>query len=710
MTTEDRPDKPDIAVSNTAVGATTSVQAHTITGGVHLHATPDRPTPRQLPPAPRGFVGRTDRLADLDNLSDAATGGLCVIDGTGGIGKTWLALTWAHHNRHRFPDGQLFADLHGFSPTDGPAQPAEILAGFLEALGIERDHQPTDPDRRADLYRSHLADKRVLLVLDNAATTDQVTPLLPGGDRCAVLVTSRNHLLGLASRTGVRPIHLDVLTDTEAHALLTTALGHADEPAITELVGLCGGFPLALGLIAARADPRLPLRDTVAELRMLGLDALDSEDRTAGLPTVLSWSLRHLTDRRREAFALLGVAPGPDIGLPGAAALLGLPDRETHAVLRALTEASLMDRTAGGRYAMHDLVRAYATTIAADLPAETRESALRRVVDFYTHTAYTADRLLGPVAYPARLYAPAAGPVSHRLPDITAAWAWFDGEHACLLAAQRTAIAQRWHPTVWQLALRLSAFHLRRGHAHDRLVVWRAAAVAAAHQTNIAIHVDALCQLGSALSALGHDEEAVARVGEALALAEHHRDHCGQADAHRELAGVWGRRGDPQRALAHAHHALDLYHEAGKPTLEAHALNAVGWYAAHLGDHDTAREHCRAALALHRLYLNSIGEAATLDSLGYIAHHSGRHAEAIDHYRQALAIFRATGSLVESAEVLDGLGHPHSALGQVDEAREVWREALDLCRDQHRDDAATRVQQQLDALNRLADAPLDHAH
>jgi TIR domain/NB-ARC domain len=373
--------------------------------------------PRQLPGAPGLFTGRGTELAALTDATtttpDAgATVVISAIRGTGGIGKTWLALAWAHRNLHRFPDGQLFVDLHGFSPTGAPAHPVDVLGGFLDAVGVDRDRQPTDPDRRAELYRSVVADKRMLIVLDNAATTDQLIPLLPGGHRCTVLITSRNQLRGLIARHGARPIRLDVLTDAEAHTLLATALGPAraaaDAAAIAELIGLCGGFPLALGLTAARAiaDPHLPLADTVADLHALGLDALDSEDPTASLPTVLSWSLRHLTQQQRQVFALLGVAPGPDTGLPAAACLTGLPERAAQVLLRTLADASLLDRTPGSRYAMHDLVRAYATTVADDLPAAVRETALRRVLDFYTHTAHAADRLL----YPHRDFVPVDPP------------------------------------------------------------------------------------------------------------------------------------------------------------------------------------------------------------------------------------------------------------------------------------------------------------
>jgi tetratricopeptide (TPR) repeat protein len=701
-----------VEVLNTVAGATVSsvVQARTVTGGVHHHypAFPTRLVPRQLRPAPYGFVGRVDHLADLDRRAsafpDKERGAVVVISaigGTGGIGKTWLALTWAHRNLDRFPDGQLFVDLRGFSSTGRPAHPVDVLGGFLEALGVDRDRQPNDPERRAELYRSLVADRRMLVVLDNAATTDQITPLLPGGHQCTVLVTSRNHLRGLVARHGARPIHVDVLTDLEAHTLLAATLGQdrADTEAVAELTELCGGFPLALGLIAARtaADPHLPLRDTIAELRALGVDALDSEDPTASLSTVLSWSLRRLTPRQRQVFALLGIAPGPDSGLPAVTALTGLPERETYAVLRALADASLVDRIPGGRYAMHDLVRAYATTVTDDLPAEVRETALRRVLDFYANTTHTADQLLDPHRGPAPLDPPTPG-ARHPLPDVPTALAWFDAEHACLLAAQLTATAFAWYSTVWHLAWDLDTFHYRRGHRHDRLTVLQAAADAAAHLSAPITHIHAQRSLGYANAELGRHDDAIDHLHQALTLAEHHHDRDQQARTHYVLARAWELRGDDRQALHHARRTLDLHRGLGQSVWEAAGLNAVGWYAARLRDYDSARAHCQAALTLHRHHHNPDGEAGTLDSLGYIDHHSGHHTQAVTHYHQALVLFRDQGNSYQVADTLDRLGHPHAALGQTELARAVWREALRLYREQGRDDDTARVQRQLDDL------------
>jgi DNA-binding SARP family transcriptional activator/tetratricopeptide (TPR) repeat protein len=662
--------------------------------------------PRQLPVAPAWFVGRHDELDRLDTAKDPGSDGggivlILSIGGVGGIGKTWLALRWAHRNLHRFPDGQLFVDLRGFSPEGRPVPAVDVLGRFLDALGVDRDQQPADLDRRAELYRSTVAGKRMLVVLDNAATSDQVTPLLPGGRDCTVVVTSRKQLRGLIARHGARPVHLDVLSDTDARALLDTTLGAdrtaGDERAVAELIAGCGGFPLALGLIAARAaaDPRLPLGEAAAELRALGVDALDSDEPTASLPAVLSWSLDHLTDPQRQAFALLGIAPGPDIGLPAATHLTGLPERETHAVLSALTEASLIDRSPGGRYSMHDLVRAYA---GGALPAEVRHSALRRVLDFYTHTAHAAERLLYAHRGPAQLDPPVLGVSPQPLPDGQAALAWFDTEHACLIAAQQVAGAHGWHSTVWWLAWTVDTYLFRRGLRHDRLAVWLAAAEAAAALGDVAARTNAHRSLGRCLADLGSHEEAVEHLHQALTLAEQQPDLTQQAHTHHALARAWELRGDDRRALEHTRLALDIHRGLDQPVWEADALNGVGWFSARLGDYDAAREHCRAALDLHRVHGNLDGQANTLDSLGFIDHESGRHRQAVDHYRQALTLYRRLGNTYQVADTLDRLGEPLATLGDPGQARAAWQEALELYEDQGRRDNAARVRQHLSAL------------
>ncbi|MEV6235210.1 BTAD domain-containing putative transcriptional regulator [Lentzea sp. NPDC051838] len=655
-----------------------------------------RLVPRQLPAAPVPFVGRGEELDSLD-----ATGGTVVISavaGAGGIGKTWLALHWAHRHAERFPDGQLFVDLRGFSPDTSPLEPGTVLRGFLDALGVEDDRTPSGTDERAALFRSLVADRRMLIVLDNAATADQVVPLLPGAGQCTVVVTSRRVLNGLVTRYGARHLDLHLLSDAEAHALLEQRLGAArlaaEPDAVTALLGYCRRFPLALGILAGRAatQPHLRLADLAGEVREFGVDALDDDDPAASLPVVLATSYQALTAEQQEVFGLLGVAPGPDIGLAAAASLTGLSQARASRVLRALQEASLLERGADGRYSMHDLIRSYAATKA---PGDLRDAALDRVVDFYLTTAHAADRLLNPARPPIQVSAHGS---PHPLEDASAALSWLAAEHACLLAAQHTAAARQRHEVVWQLAWTLATFHYRGGHPHDEVAVWKVAAESTARLPDPGSHCRALRSLGSAHALLGEQEEAVRQLKQALVLAEQHGDLTQQAHTHHALTWTLTRSGDDREALNHARRTLDLHRALGEPLRVARSLNAVGWAAAQLGDHATARAHCLEALELHRVHRNPSGEATTSDSLGYVEHQTGNHRQSVEHYRRSLVLYRSEGNTVEAAQTLDRIGHPHVSLGQLDEARSVWQEALELFRQQGQERDAERVQAQLDAL------------
>jgi tetratricopeptide (TPR) repeat protein len=348
---------------------------------------------------------------------------------------------------------------------------------------------------------------------------------------------------------------------------------------------------------------------------------------------------------------------------------------------------------------MHDLIRAYATETARRLPQDVRDAALRRVVDFYTHTAHAADLLLDVHHETIGLAPPVPGVHVQPLADTAAATAWFDTEHATLLAAQRIAAHQRSHHTVWRLALHTNTFQHRRGHRRDRLTVWRAAARAAEHLPDPAHRIVAHRHLGSACAALDLHEEAVGHLHRAIGSAEEHDHPYQQGHAHQALARVWGRR-DDRKALGHATRALRIFLSLDTPLCQAHGHNTVGWYTTRLGDHDTARDHFRTALALHRQQHNPTGEANALDSLGYVEHNSGNHHLAIRHYRQALTLRRELGNTYDAASTLEHLGRPYAALGRRGQARTAWQEALELYRHQGRTKDAEQLQRQL--------APLIH--
>jgi DNA-binding SARP family transcriptional activator/Flp pilus assembly protein TadD len=658
-----------------------------------------RVVPRQLPARPRLFTGRRRELADLTAaLTEPGSVVISAIGGAGGVGKTWLALYWAYQHLDRFPDGQLHANLRGFDPVEEPTPASAAVRGFLEALGVDPAAVPVDTDAAAALYRSLVAGKRMLVVLDNARDTAQVEPLLPGGSSGTVLVTSRHRLTGLVTRHGARAVDLDVLTRAEGRDLLTGHLGTgrvAAEPgAVAELLSRCAGLPLAISIVAARAiaHPGFPLAALAGELRDRPgqLDALDGGDPTTNLRAVLSCSYRALFTRAAAVFVLLGLAPGPDIGEPAAASLAGLSLVDARNTLRELEKAYLVKEHRPGRFRMHDLIRSYATELAGRDPA-----AQRRLVDFYLHTSLGGARLLDPYR---RLYhpgEPAPGVHVQAHPDEAAALAWFAAEHANLVAVQQVAADQGWHSVVWQLPWNLETFHWRRGLLDIAVALWRAGLAAADALADPVAQTIAHQRLGNASAPLGRHDEALHHLRLALTIAEHTGDALHQAHAHLTLAWAHEERGDQRRALEHAVQAARLFHGVGEPSHEANALNTVGWYHALLGEYEEARTHGEAALLLLARQPDRQSQAATLDTLGYVAHQTGEHDRAWDYYRQALDLFRELGFAYEEANTLEHLGQTLYALGRVDEARDTWRRALELYQAQHRTAQAERLRKEL---------------
>lgn len=657
--------------------------------------------PHQLPAPPGAFVGRAAELAELARTgrTDPATLAISVIGGVGGVGKTWLALRWAHDNADRFPDGQLYVNLRGFEPTGQPVPWPAAVRGFLHALGVDPAAIPADPDAQAALFRSTVAGRRMLVVLDNARDTEQVTPLLPGSPSVTVLVTSRRQLSGLRAAFGARLLTLDLLADDEARQLLTSQLPAGQQPeAVTELLKHCDGLPLALSIVAARAAarPHFPLSVLAEELRDAGLDALDAGELSANLRAVFSSSYEALDGRAATMFGLLGLAPGPDVELAAAAGLGALPAPATAVLLRALTDAHLVLEHRPGRYRMHDLVRLYAIDRALrDQPSADRVAALRRLVDFHLHTACRAADLLYPHRPPIDLDPPAPGCVPLDLPDRAAALAWFEANNAGLRAVQRLALEHSWDTVVWQVAWALTIFHLRRGHLQDHFACWRAGLVAADRLGAPMLQAHAHRQLGQAYGQASDHAAAEDHLKQALTLSSRCGDLFGEARAHQLLAWIRDLQDDHLGAWLHAARLVRLSRLFDNPVWTATALETAGWCLARLGHHELGRVRCAMALAVHREHGHREGEAEALNSLGYIAHHTGRHQEALHHYHQALILRRECGDVYAEACTLEHLGETYLVLGQDEAAREVWRQALALYRAQHRAGQAARAERLL---------------
>jgi DNA-binding SARP family transcriptional activator len=668
---------------------------------------PERVTPRELPSAVLGFTGRRAELQELSALLDRSSAqapGTVVISavgGTAGVGKTALAVHWAHQAAGRFRDGQLYVNLRGFDPSSVPVAPEAAIRGFLDALGVPPERIPPTPDARAALYRSLLADRTVLIVLDNARDEEQVQPLLPASPHSLVLVTSRSQLAGLAAAYGARLLYLEVLARNEAVQLLTARLGAdriAAEPGIAaEIAGLCACLPLALASTAARAAarPGFPLAALAAELRDAAgrLDALDAGNPAVSVRAVFSWSYRQLSTGAARMFRLLGVHPGPDISVPAAASLAGAGESEARHLLRELARAHLITEHAPGRHAFHDLLRAYAVAQARDTDSEPeREAAASRVLDHYLHTASHAALLLQPVRDLIALAPPSPGAAPEQPADHRQALAWFEAEHQVLLAAVALADSSRSGRHAWQLPWAIEPFLQHRGHYQEWAATQRTALAAATRAGDIAGQAVSSYLLASACDDLHDYDQARGHYTSSLRLYQQLDNRLGQANVHQNLGLLAEHQGRYADALGHAQRALGLYQATGHRRGEAVGLNHVGWCHGLLGDYQQAHAYCRRSLAFctRAGYRRSEGHA--WDSLGYAEHHLGSLSQAADCYERALGIARELGDRWVEADTLTRLGDVRQAAGDSLEARETWQQALAILEDiQHPGAAKVRV-------------------
>ena len=659
---------------------------------------PGPAVPRQLPTAVSQFTGRARELAELAGLLDHAgaqapgTVVISAIGGTAGVGKTALAVHWAHRVASRFGDGQLYVNMRGFDPSGTPATAADAIRGFLDALGVPTGQIPPCPEAQAALYRSLLTDKRMLIVLDNARDEQQVRPLLPASPGSLVLVTSRGQLGGLGAAEGARLISLDVLTHGEAVRLLAARLGAARaaaEPAeVDQIARLCAHLPLALAVAAARAatQPGFPLAALAAELADAAgrLDALDAGDPSSDVRAVFSWSIRQVSGEAARMFRLLGIHPGPDITAAAAASIAGIAEPDARRLLRELTRAHLIAEHVPGRYAFHDLLRAYAAEQARHTDSDTaRRQATGRALDHYLHTAAHAARLLAPAMEPVILALPRRGAGAGRPADHGQAMAWYQAEHQVLLAVIALAAGSGFDSHAWQLPWAITPFLQARGHWQEWAATQRIALAAATRLGDTA--AQALCgrQLAKACTDLGDHDQARGHYASSLRLYQRLGNRLGEAKIQHGLGLAAERQGRYAEALGHAEQAVRLWQAIGDKANEAEALNSVGWHRGLLGDYRQARAFCRQALTLSTEAGNRWIEGPAWDSVGYAEHHLGNLTEAVACYQRALSLHRRSGDRFSEAGTLTHLGDTRHAAGELAQARKDWQQALTILEDLH---------------------------
>ncbi|WIN00370.1 BTAD domain-containing putative transcriptional regulator [Actinoplanes oblitus] len=675
------------------------------------------PVPTQLPADVRAFTGRAGELATLDRLlvTPGAEPPLTValLSGTAGVGKSALAVRWAHRVRDAFPDGQLYVNLRGYD-AEQPVTVADALAGFLTALGVRGPEIPPGNDERAARYRSELTGRRMLVLLDNASSVEQVRPLLPGTGSCLVLITSRDSLPGMVAVHGAERVNLDLLPLPDALTLLRKLIGTrvGAEPAAAEaLAAACARLPLALRIAAELAAERtdVPLAELVAELgdHRVRLDLLDAGgDPRAEVRAVFSWSYQNLPDAAARTFRLLGLHPGETAHVDAVAALTGSTASEARRQLGVLVRASLVQAGRGGRYSMHDLLRVYAAELAAEHDGEPdRRAALTRLFDHYLSRAEAAMGTLYPdgATVPgdpdeARawieaerpnlaatcVYGAAHGFYRHTVALVGTLFRYLDAAGPVAEAATVTASAVAAARAIGDGAAQarslsqLGRLHRRQGRLHEAAATYRQALFRYAELGDRAAEAQVLRNLGSVDWRLGDYRQAADHYRRAWTLYEQLGDDAGQADALVRLGLVDARLGDQDQAVRRFESALELYALLGDRYSEAYVLSLLARQPRHPTGLERAAAHLEQSLAAVRRAGDRTAEAYALTDLAAVHARQGRLTEAAGQLRRALVLHQRIGDRASEAEALNDLGQVLRAAGQAGEARTRHGQALDL--------------------------------
>ncbi|HKD96956.1 MAG TPA: BTAD domain-containing putative transcriptional regulator [Micromonosporaceae bacterium] len=654
--------------------------------------------PRQLPATARHLrLRQRERDAMTAALDAEHRHVILAVEGMAGVGKTTLAVEWAYQVIDRFPDGQLYLNLRGFDSAGPPMAPAAALSVFLTALGVPDDRVPADPDARAALYRSLLANKRILVILDNAEDIDQVRPLLPGSSTCATVVTSRTRLTGLAAGYGARRLELDLLDDAEAHRLLAAHLDDEelrDDPGATaELVTLCGRLPLALTVAAARAAShrRLSIRALNAQLRdeERRLDALEAGDWGTDVRAVFSWSYHRLDAPAARMFRVLALHPGPDLDTPVAASLAGVPVVEAARTLHELTRTHLVHEHLAGRFQLHDLLRAYAAEQGRRYDAEAeRKEAIGRMLEHYLRAARDAALLVDPSRPSPSLDACPPGVTCQRFSHPTQALAWMRAEREVLPLAIAAAAGAGAYEQAGRLAWEIAPLLDRRGDWQTYAQTQRIALTCATALGRPSGKARAHRHLGRALFSLGGYEDAEAHLKRALHIYEQLGVDLAIAGVQLDLVWTYRRSEDNRAALDYAQQALAAYGKAGHQPGRASALTALAWCHALRGGLSQALTCAARALCLHHMLGDRHGLALDWEILGYANQGLGCPDSALACYRRAVTLFEELEDRYNEATVLERLGDVLLARGEPTLAEEAWQRAFTILDELHHADAA----------------------
>jgi len=649
----------------------------------------ETPVPAQLPASVAGFTGRRRELAELDTRLDVdEPGGAVVISavsGTAGIGKTALAVEWAHRVADRYPDGQLYANLRGFDPQRPPVEPSVALRGFLEGLGVATSRIPDDLDAQSALLRSLLANRQVLLLLDNARDAEQVRPLLPGSSRCLAIVTSRNRLSSLAALEGAHLVPLDLLSEAEARELVARRLGRdrveTDAAAVDEIINRCGGLPLALAVVAGRAAarPYLPLTSVVAELAGAAsrLDAIRGDDAATDLRAVFLCSYDALSPGAAQMLRQIGVHPGPDLSAAAALSLSGIEPAACAAALSELVAGSLVSEPMPGRFAVHDLLRAFALE-QMEASGDDVMLVRRRLLDHYLHTAHAGALLMGPLMESITLREPVAGVRPEHLEDSEAAARWFRSERAVLLGAVDDAAVQGFPRHAWQLAWCLDTHLYRAGQWSDQVRMHTVAARAASAAGEGVGAASCLRFLARAQWMLEDWPAAEAAAQQALACYERLGEPAQVGHTLIYLSAIAGLSGRDEDVPVHIRRALTLFETVDDQMGIGVAYNNLAEYYYQSGDYGKSLECCWRSLRACRRTGDTDIMASVWIIMGDVHRNRAELTRSLACYRTAARLSAAIEHRYKRAVALRSAAEVHLERGSRDDAVRAWREALDL--------------------------------
>jgi DNA-binding SARP family transcriptional activator len=658
------------------------------------HSMSDVPLPHQLPADQPWFVGReaelkraTAVLAQADHDPRAAS--VVVVSGMAGVGKTAFAVHWAHQIAAQFPDGEIYLNLRGFHPTQEPLSSSQALAALLDSVGARTDGSAPDVDRQAAYLRSVMSGKRLLIVLDNARDADQVRPLLPGDSTSMVIVTSRNHLRGLSVVDGASLIQLEVMSEEEGVDLLSRRV--ADAPSkvslaeLAELADHCRGLPLALSICAARiaTSPDLPLPLSFPELYSGDAESLDlyvDVDAASSLRSVFSWSIEALSPQAVRLFTLLALPRSCSWDEATVATLGNLTVASARLLLHELAAANLIVRTSAQRHGFHELVRLYASELAAGLEPDERRSAVNRLLDHYAIVAQRADAILNPHRTPIALNDPLPGTVLRDFAGHSSAWSWFVGEHDSVIASQELAVEEGFDQYAWQLGWVLETFLYRSGRWEQALASQQVALAASERLGDAEVQAGLHHGVGRVLIRLGRHDDAWGHLIDSTRRWEEAGSPERAASAVLSLANLVAKEGQSEKAIKLYQLVLS---RTTSPLLRAMAVNNLGSEYTAMGRHELALELCSKALVLWSEIGDKHAQASTWDSLGTAYQGLKRYDSAVSAYGEAVSAFERMGDRFNQAGSLAKLGDCLAELGDDARSNEMLTKALAILVDLH---------------------------